>query len=139
MFEIDYQIENIDQIAENILTKASSKIILFEGEMGSGKTTLIKSLVNSMVSKDLVGSPTFSLVNEYDTEHGTIYHFDLYRIENNDELLDMGFEDYLNKDSWVFIEWPEKAIEHLPINYNSIRLKIKNSKTRNLKLVINPN
>ena len=139
VFEIDYQIEDINQIATKILGKTSSKILLFEGEMGSGKTTLIKSLVNNMVTKDTVGSPTFSLVNEYDTERGIIYHFDLYRIENKDELLDLGFEDYLDKGSWVFIEWPEKAEEYLQLNYNRILLKVKKNSTRNLKLITNPN
>jgi len=138
VFETDYSIKEIGDISKTVLNTFSSKIILVEGEMGSGKTTLIKSLVNTMGSDDEVGSPTFSLVNEYDTNKGLVYHFDLYRIKNLDELYDIGFEDYLVKEAYVFIEWPEKAEEFLLQSVNRLTLKIKNRDERRLKLSTTP-
>lgn len=138
VFETDYTIKEIGDISKTVLNTFSSKIILVEGEMGSGKTTLIKSLVNTMGSDDEVGSPTFSLVNEYVTNKGLVYHFDLYRIKNLDELYDIGFEDYLVKEAYVFIEWPEKAEEFLLQSVNRLTLKIKNRDERRLKLSTTP-
>ena len=138
VFETDYSIKEIGDISKTVLNTFSSKIILVEGEMGSGKTTLIKSLVNTMGSDDEVGSPTFSLVNEYVTNKGLVYHFDLYRIKNLDELYDIGFEDYLVKEAYVFIEWPEKAEEFLLQSVNRLTLKIKNRDERRLKLSTTP-
>ena len=136
---IYYNVEDINAVALRILKKVSSKVILFNGEMGAGNTTFIKSLIKNMGSQDEVGSPTFSLVNEYITKEGKVYHFDLYRIKNRDELYNIGLEDYLNQDAWIFIEWPEKASEFLPRNVNSLILKTIDKNIRNLKLNLNPN
>ncbi|MEM6517461.1 MAG: tRNA (adenosine(37)-N6)-threonylcarbamoyltransferase complex ATPase subunit type 1 TsaE [Bacteroidota bacterium] len=136
---INYNVEDINAVALRILKKVSSKVILFKGEMGAGKTTFIKSLIKNMGSQDEVGSPTFSLVNEYITKEGKVYHFDLYRIKNQDELYGIGLEDYLNQDAWILIEWPEKASEFLPRNVNSLILKTIDKNIRSLELNLNPN
>jgi tRNA threonylcarbamoyladenosine biosynthesis protein TsaE len=107
-------IENINQIdkaaKEFLNLTGNDKIFLFKGEMGSGKTTFIKAICSELGVNEEVTSPTFAIVNEYETTNGQqIYHFDLYRIDKIDELLDIGFEEYLNSDALIFIEWPELA------------------------------
>lgn len=82
------------------------KVFAFNGEMGSGKTTFIKELSKILGSKDDLSSPTYSIVNEYNSLEGKIYHFDLYRLKNTEELLDLGFEEYLDSGNYCFIEWP---------------------------------
>ena len=114
---LTYELSEIDSIAMQLLSQVKSKTLLFYGDMGAGKTTLIRALVKALGASDLVSSPTFSLVNEYQTDEGSIFHFDFYRIENEMEALDMGIEDYLNIDTWKFIEWPQK-IENLLDNTN---------------------
>ncbi|OUS02971.1 tRNA (adenosine(37)-N6)-threonylcarbamoyltransferase complex ATPase subunit type 1 TsaE [Flavobacteriales bacterium 33_180_T64] len=132
--EITYQIEDIASVARQILERVSSKTLLFYGDMGVGKTTLIKSLVKAIGSHDDVSSPTFSIVNEYATKAASIYHFDLYRIQDEEEALNFGFEDYLYTSNWVFIEWPENAKNLLPEDANSIEIFHKNTTSRSLKL-----
>ena len=90
-----YLLSDIEPTASQILKYVESKNILFSGEMGSGKTTLIKELVKQLGSKDRVSSPTFSLVNEYEGITNSVYHFDFYRIEDEQEAYDMGFENIL--------------------------------------------
>ena len=109
---LTYKLNQLDQAAAFILEHSNSKLLFFEAEMGTGKTTLIKSLVKQLGSLDDVSSPTFSLVNTYKTKSKTIHHFDLYRIEVEDELYDMGIETYLDNNAYVFVEWPQllKAI-----------------------------
>ena len=90
-------------------------------DMGVGKTTLIKAMVKALGSTDDVTSPTFSIVNEYESLKGKIFHFDMYRIEDEMEALNFGFEDYLNSDTnWLFIEWPENVSNLLPEDVSEI-------------------
>jgi tRNA threonylcarbamoyladenosine biosynthesis protein TsaE len=96
------------------ITKGCRKFA-FYGLMGSGKTTFIKAICQQLGALDVVTSPTFALVNEYHTITGEIlYHFDLYRINTIEELYDLGYEEYFYGDSYIFIEWPEKAELLLP-------------------------
>lgn len=91
------------------------KILALNGDMGVGKTTFIKSLCDIMGVKDEVTSPTFSLVNEYlSSEYGKIYHFDFYRIEDEEEAWNIGLDDYLYSNAFCFIEWPEKIRNFIP-------------------------
>lgn len=105
-------IHELPKLAQEIISKLQHKIILFEGEMGAGKTTFIKTFVNELGSKDEVSSPTFSIVNEYETISGKVFHFDLYRIKSEEEAMDFGVEEYLDSGNYCFIEWPDK-IENL--------------------------
>lgn len=89
-------------------------IVLLEGQMGAGKTTLVKQICQLLGVKDGISSPTYSIVNEYQGNDHLIFHFDLYRLKDMQELMDMGFEDYLYQNAWVFIEWPELAEPFLP-------------------------
>lgn len=136
MLEIEYTLKDIDNVAKQVLKHATSKSFLFKAEMGAGKTTLIKALVNALGCEDAVSSPTFSLVNEYKTKTDTIYHFDLYRVEDEDELYDFGIEEYLNSSAYLFIEWPELT-KNLIETYNYITVSIKNDTCRVLKMTLN--
>lgn len=96
-----------DAAGKLLLLDPEQRIFLFEAEMGAGKTTLIKELCKKLKSNDNFSSPTFSIVNEYIYPGGKIFHFDLYRVKNTAELLDIGFDDYINSGNYCFIEWPE--------------------------------
>ena len=112
IFEIEYSLENISNAVNQLLEVINHgpKIWLFRGEMGAGKTTLVKEIGRQIKVKSIVQSPTFSLVNPYETESGEIiYHFDLYRLENVQEAVDIGIEEYLDSGHLCFIEWPERA------------------------------
>ena len=115
-------IEQINNVAKDFLTIIKgNKKIAFYGEMGAGKTTFVRAICNELKVTDLVTSPTFSIVNQYNTHTGqVIYHFDFYRIKLLTEIYDLGFEDYYYSDSYCFIEWPEIA-ESL---YNNEILKV---------------
>ncbi len=130
---LTYELSEIDSIAMQLLAQVKSKTLLFYGDMGAGKTTLIKALVKALGAPDLSSSPTFSLVNEYQTDQGKIFHFDFYRIEDEMEALDMGIEDYLNLDTWKFIEWPQKIEKLLDEDVQKLEILIKNEGTRMLK------
>ncbi len=134
IFEFKYSIENIKSTASAVLKDATSKTLLFYGEMGVGKTTLIKELSKQLGSIDIVNSPTFSIVNEYEIEGGLIYHFDLFRINNEEEALNFGIEDYLFSDQWIFIEWPEKLGVLLPENSNEIEIILNEDGSRTIRL-----
>lgn len=129
-----YKLSEIDAAAKQLLEHSKSKTLLFYGEMGAGKTTLIKALVKSLGAKDIASSPTFSIVNEYQSKNGPIFHFDFYRIENIHEALDMGFEEYFSTNAWKFVEWPQKIIGILENEYQKIEIVELENQARMLKL-----
>lgn len=107
------------------LLPTDTKIVCFDGPMGVGKTTLIKSLCGTMGVTDYVNSPSFALVNEYTLpDNEPLYHFDLYRVKDLRELYDMGFEEYLYSTHWCFIEWPDIAESLLPDETTYIHLTL---------------
>ncbi|WP_425075386.1 tRNA (adenosine(37)-N6)-threonylcarbamoyltransferase complex ATPase subunit type 1 TsaE [Psychroserpens sp. S379A] len=133
--EIDYNINELELVATRLLEQINSRTIAFHGNMGVGKTTLIKAMVKALGSNDDVTSPTFSIVNEYESLNGSIFHFDMYRIEDEAEALNFGFEDYLNLDNaWLFIEWPENISSLLPSDICKITIGLKDKTSRTLKL-----
>lgn len=131
---LSYTLDNIQLIAKQLIPLFDSKIVLLYGEMGTGKTTLTKSLLEELGCKDEITSPTFSLVNEYKIDDGFAYHFDMYRINHVEEILDIGFEDYLASNAWIFIEWPEKIDVLLPNLTVKLYVKIVNNRSRALDL-----
>ncbi|WP_374948560.1 tRNA (adenosine(37)-N6)-threonylcarbamoyltransferase complex ATPase subunit type 1 TsaE [Mucilaginibacter sp.] len=117
--------------AKSILKAAgSNRILLFYGEMGAGKTTLIKSLCEALGVNDAVTSPTFSIVNEYRSSNGPVFHFDFYRLSNQSEALDLGYEEYFDSGNYCFIEWPEKIAGLIPDQYTGIRILVLDATTR---------
>ena len=131
---IDFEIEQLDKAANQLLKLVNSKIILFYGEMGVGKTTLISALVKQLGGNAEVSSPTFSIVNEYLVDNDKVYHFDFYRIEDEYEALDIGVEDYFDSGHWIFIEWPDKIKELLPLNAEYSYIKLNKNGSRSLIL-----
>ena len=101
---------------------ANEKIFLFEGEMGAGKTTFIKEICRKLGVLDTASSPTYSIVNEYEYPGGKVYHFDFFRIKNENEAFDIGFEEYLDSGEYCFIEWPEMIQNLWPLHYIRIRI-----------------
>ncbi len=91
------------------IDRENKRVIALKGDLGAGKTTFVKILMNELGSGELVNSPTFSIINEYGSNRGTIYHMDLYRLNTVEELLDIGFEEYIASGSLCIIEWPELA------------------------------
>jgi len=133
-----YNLAEISEVAESLLREVDSRILLFYGEMGSGKTTIIKEIAAKLGVKDLTNSPTFSLVNEYVTGKGDrMYHFDFYRIEREEEAFDIGFEEYLDSGNWCLIEWPEKVENLLPLDSVVIRIDINPDDSRTIQLTKN--
>lgn len=133
--EIIFSIAEIQEVAQKILLENPQKVILFNGEMGVGKTTLIKVLAKSLGVNDATSSPTFSLVNEYQaTDNHKVYHFDVYRLKSESEALDMGIDEYLYSGHWCFIEWAEKIPNLIPTEHSVIEIKILSDGKRQLTL-----
>jgi tRNA threonylcarbamoyladenosine biosynthesis protein TsaE len=131
-------IQEIDEAAKEFAKLFSShRIFAFYGEMGAGKTTFIKALCKQAGVKDNVCSPTFALVYEYNTHSGeSIFHFDFYRIKNQSELFDLGYEDYLYSGKICFIEWPELAENLLPEVTVKVKISINPDESRTLYISV---
>jgi tRNA threonylcarbamoyladenosine biosynthesis protein TsaE len=133
--EISFSLEQINEVAQQILAQSPKNVILFDAEMGVGKTTLIKALAKALGVEGTTSSPTFSLVNEYQTASSKLlYHFDVYRLKNETEAYDMGIEDYLYSGNWCFIEWAEKIPNLIPEEHSVIKIKLASDGKRELIL-----
>ena len=126
----------LEEAASRVLeTCKNAKVFAFYGEMGAGKTTLIKALSRHLGSGDSLSSPTFSIVNEYrDAKGNPIYHMDLYRLKNLDEAEEIGVEEYLHSGHYCFIEWPEVIEPILPDD--TVQLLLETSADESRKLTI---
>ena len=136
MMEFNFNLHDLPFVAKEILLKVSNKTLLFYGTMGVGKTTLIKEISKQLGVTDIINSPTFSLVNEYEIAKDKIYHFDFYRIKTEEEALDIGIEDYFFSEHWKLIEWPEKINNLLPTNSTKIEMVKNKNGTRTLNMVL---
>lgn len=111
------------------------KVWLFVGEMGAGKTTTIKTICEAMEVEDEVTSPTFSIVNEYFSKAvGTLFHFDCYRLKDDDEALSIGLEDYFYSGYYCFVEWPQKVEQLIPDQFLILNFEKIDENTRSLKV-----
>lgn len=132
-----FTLQELPSVAKQIIGLApDNRIFLFEASMGMGKTTLIHEICRQLGSKDNFSSPTFSLINEYAYPGGKIYHLDLYRIKNEEELLDLGLEEYLDSGNYIFIEWPDLVKPHICSEYIVVYL-IEENKFRYISAVKN--
>ena len=131
-------LNDLKEAAKQLLIFAGEeKIIIFEGDMGAGKTTFIKEICHALGVADVVSSPTFSIVNEYLIQNNNrpVYHFDFYRIKNLQEVYDIGYEEYFFSDSICLVEWPEKIAELLPETYIKVIITALNETERHISFV----
>ena len=130
-----YDINEISKVSKIIIDsiKQNNKV-LFSGAIGSGKTTLIKSLIHDLGYNEHVLSPTFSVINEYILDYKIIYHMDLYRIKKEDELYEIGFKEYLRSGNLCLIEWPEIAVNMINKDFIHIKLKEISKTKRSLEI-----
>ena len=127
---------NLDEVSELIIKNLQGrKICILEGEMGAGKTTLIKALCDRLGVDDTVSSPTFSIVNEYNAKGNPVYHFDFYRVKSLEEALNVGVEEYFYSNNYCFIEWPDIILDLLPTDYLMIHITFGKNDDRNYKLI----
>lgn len=128
-------VDELENICGELIQLFKHKVVLFYGEMGNGKTTLIKKLCKKLGVSEPTSSPTFSIVNEYKTENNnTIYHFDFYRIKDENEVLDFGYEEYLYSGHYCFIEWPEKIPNMLPQHTTKVFISIDEQNNRIIRV-----
>jgi tRNA threonylcarbamoyladenosine biosynthesis protein TsaE len=121
----------LPHVAKELLTFANGeKFFIFEGEMAAGKTTFIKAFCAILGVEDVVSSPTFSIVNEYVSKAGKIYHFDFYRLKNTQEAYDIGYEEYFYSGNYCLVEWPSKVEDLLPENYVKVEIEITGDEQR---------
>ncbi|MBT4479226.1 MAG: tRNA (adenosine(37)-N6)-threonylcarbamoyltransferase complex ATPase subunit type 1 TsaE [Flavobacteriales bacterium] len=117
-------VSELELVATSLLELINdNNIICFHGEMGVGKTTFIKEICKKLGVEDVVSSPTFSIINEYLTENNeSVYHFDFYRIEKEEEAFDIGYEEYFYQGNLCLIEWPEKISSIIPENIIKVQI-----------------
>jgi tRNA threonylcarbamoyladenosine biosynthesis protein TsaE len=128
------QLNQLPQIATELLQLAGGKkVFLFEAPMGAGKTTLIKAFCKELGVTEPVTSPTFSIVNEYIVGNSSIYHFDFYRLKDEQEAYDLGYEEYFYSGNYCFVEWPQKINSLLPEDAFLIKIELRDQ-TRLLKI-----
>ena len=131
---LNYSLKEINLASEFIISNCKTNCFLFFGPVGIGKTTLIKKLCSDLGVKDLVSSPTFSIINQYKTNNDFIYHMDLFRLEKVDEITDAGIIEYLDKGKKLIIEWPEILLENFNFNCTKIKMEIIDENNRKLYL-----
>lgn len=134
--KLKYTLDTIHVVSDHIKDLVNNyTIFLFEGDMGSGKTTLIKQIVKDIGISENVKSPTFSLVNEYIENDLIIFHFDLYRINKEKELDSIGFYEYLDSGKLCFIEWPNIAIQYIYKDYVLIKISVTSDSEREIEIL----
>lgn len=129
-------LDELPQVAEHLMAIISQpRVVRLQGEMGAGKTTLVKELIKKLGAEDAGSSPTFALINSYKSAtQGPIYHLDLYRINSLEEALDIGIEDLLYEKHWVFIEWSDVVSDLLPDNSVTIAIEVNEDGVREIQL-----
>ncbi len=128
---VAYSEKEISTVAKKILKAGKDNLVwALQGAMGAGKTTLVKAVMAELSTNETVASPTFSIVNEYRSNRGTVYHFDFYRIKNEMEAYDIGTDEYFESGDLCLVEWPEKIPSLLPPTYFEIHLEIIDEQTR---------
>jgi tRNA threonylcarbamoyladenosine biosynthesis protein TsaE len=130
-----FQLDDLGRIAEELLNDAGNcRVWLFSGELGAGKTTLIKAVCTALDVRSHMTSPTFSIVNVYHTSNNEpVYHFDFYRLKDENEALDVGVDEYLDSGNYCFIEWPDRIPSLIPSPHFKIHMVIVDKEKRRLE------
>lgn len=126
-------LSQLENVIEEILAYCSNKKLAFSGELGAGKTTAIQVICKYLKIESAVNSPTFTILNEYNGKC-KVYHFDFYRLNNPEELFELGYEEYFFNDDYVFIEWPEKISSLIPDFFTEIKISVNHDKSRNFTI-----
>ncbi len=129
------QEENLKEVSQKILERTSQKIFLLKGNLGSGKTTFVQYFLSELGSEEQATSPTYSIVNTYETPKETLHHFDLYRLKDESELWDIGMQEYLESGNYCMVEWPEILEPYLEEEYPLLEFEL-NEDNRLLKLYL---
>ena len=135
---MEYRVANTESLpaaaAWLIENAGEKKVFVFQAPMGAGKTTFIKSICGYLHVEDSTSSPTFSIVNEYHTANGPIYHFDFYRLKSEQEAFDLGYEEYFYSGDYCFIEWPEKIPNLIPEDAAIVKIEVAEDQSRTIFL-----
>jgi tRNA threonylcarbamoyladenosine biosynthesis protein TsaE len=131
--ELIYKLSEIEKASNFVLKNVNRDTILIMGEVGTGKTTLIKEYCKLIGVEEIVNSPTYTLINEYQNKSGKIVHMDLYRVEDINEINELGLFEYL-ENNIVIIEWPEIILKMIDIKYSLINITFINEKERKLSI-----
>ena len=131
--ELIYKLSEIEKASNFVLKNVNRDVILITGEVGTGKTTLIKEYCKLIGVEEIVNSPTYTLINEYQNKSGKIVHMDLYRVEDINEINELGLFEYLDKNI-VIIEWPEIILKMIDVKYSLIDIIFINEKERKLSI-----
>tara|TARA_B100000900_G_scaffold199400_1_gene169090 strand:+ start:3894 stop:4301 length:408 start_codon:yes stop_codon:yes gene_type:complete len=131
--ELIYKLSEIEKASNFVLKNVNRDVILITGEVGTGKTTLIKEYCKLIGVEEIVNSPTYTLINEYQNKSGKIVHMDLYRVEDINEINELGLFEYLDKNI-VIIEWPEIILKMIDVKYSLINITFINEKERKLSI-----
>ena len=129
-------LSDLRSVAREILAVSDERVLLFFGDMGAGKTTLVRALCAELGVLEQVSSPTFSIINEYSDGISPVYHFDFYRLKRPAEALDIGIDDYFYSGNYCLVEWPEKIEGLLPDRYLKIVLSVVSENARDFDLSI---
>ena len=134
-----YSVNSIDSLKDIVIDLLEllndHQIVALEGQMGAGKTTFVQQVLKAMGVEELEGSPTYSLINQYESPfYGTVYHLDLYRLNSLEEIFDIGIEELLYQKCICLIEWPEKMIELLPDNTIWVYLRVEEDFSRTITI-----
>jgi|SRR5690606_13476101 len=133
-FQVNH-LEELPEVAQQIIQHfPDDRVFLFYGKMGAGKTTLINALCQALEVEDATSSPTFSIVNEYQSSQGLIFHFDFYRLKSEEEAFDLGYEEYFYSNSYCFVEWPEKIPNLLSSNAREINITATSPTSRTIHI-----
>lgn len=141
MQEVIYQVdqpEALEQVAKEILDKMGRhRLLLLEGDLGAGKTTLIQACCRQLGVQEAITSPTFALVNEYQGAEGPVFHLDLYRLTELQEAINIGIEEYLYSGNYCFIEWPDVLESYLEEDHPRLLLEIMDDSSRKIVFLYN--
>jgi tRNA threonylcarbamoyladenosine biosynthesis protein TsaE len=128
-------LEDLSAVSEQILDSMEHALVLFIGTLGAGKTTMIKKLLELLGSSDIGSSPSYALINEYQTADNKVFHIDLYRLNSAEEAFQLGIEDYLYSGNYCFVEWPQIIMDYLEDPYHIINIEIMENNERKITLI----
>lgn len=127
-------ISDVKTFSQKLLNDIQYPLILFVGELGAGKTTIIKSILKELSSEDIGSSPSYALINNYKTSKGPVYHIDLYRLKSADEAFQLGIEEILYSGNYCFIEWPQIIFDYLDPPFHLLEIELMADNSRKISL-----